>query len=153
MWQARSSDRAHFFHGGSYAGGSEREYLVWYNRGLHGGCSSVVELRTVAPAVVGSNPTTHPKSFTKNQTSDRAGSGDTGGRSIVLTAAASTGGSRNAAGSGFWRGSTLCPHRERGQLLLKFLTLAGGAFGFLRADDQSFKLFAAILTEIFEDRH
>ena len=26
-----------------------------------GGCSSVVELRTVAPAVVGSNPTTHPK--------------------------------------------------------------------------------------------
>ncbi len=27
---------------------------------LDGGCSSVVELRTVAPAVVGSNPTTHP---------------------------------------------------------------------------------------------
>ena len=27
----------------------------------HGGCSSVVELRTVAPAVEGSNPSTHPK--------------------------------------------------------------------------------------------
>ena len=27
----------------------------------YGACSSVVELRTEAPAVVGSNPTTHPK--------------------------------------------------------------------------------------------
>src|SRR5450759_2120862 len=40
----------------------------------YGGCSSVVELRTVAPAVEGSNPSTHPKILHLKQTHNRRGS-------------------------------------------------------------------------------